>query len=99
VEATRVPVRGPLCAGDVVLLLDEVERHWAAGREVLCDVEGVCDLGVIDALSRLALLARRHAAWLRVQAATDDAQRLLELTGLAGALRVQVRRPSPPPQC
>lgn len=98
-EATYVPVRGPLCAGDVVLLVHEVEQHWAAGRQVVCEVRGVCDLGVVDALARLALASRRHGAWLRIQASSQDAQQLLELSGLTTALRLEVRGPSPPTQC
>ena len=94
-----VSVRRPLCAGDVVLLLDEVEQHWAAGRQVLCDVHGVCDLGVVDALARLALASRRHGTWLRVRTDSADAERLLELSGLTTALRLEVRGPSPPSQC
>ena len=56
-------MRGPLCAGDIALLLDEAEQHWAAGRPVICDLLGLCDLGVVDALARLALAS----AVLRVE--------------------------------
>ena len=98
-ESSCVEVHGPLCAGDVVLLVHEVEQHWAAGRQVVCDVRGVCDLGVVDALARLALASRRHGAWLRVRADSQDAQQLLDLVGLATAVRVEVRGPSPRPPC
>lgn len=86
-------MQAPLCAGDVVLLLNEVEQHWRAGRQVVCDVHGVCDLGVVDALARLALASRRNGAWLRIRAAAQDVHQLLELTGLTTALRVEVRDP------
>ena len=85
--------------GDAVLLLDEVEQHWAAGRRVVCEVQGTCDLGVVDTLSRLALRAGRRGAELRVRAMTQDTRRLLELAGLTAVLHVEVRGPSPPPQC
>ena len=84
-------MRGPLCAGDVVLLLHEVEVHWTAGRRVVCEVHGLCDLGVVDALARLALASRRHGTWLRVRAVSDDVEHLLDLTGLSAVLHVEVR--------
>ena len=59
---------------------------------VVCAVRGQVDLGVVDALARLQLLARRAGASLAVEVADDAAgagpalDDLLALTGLQTAL-------------
>lgn len=54
-----------------------------AGGTVVCELHGDPDLGLLDALARLRLLASRHGGRLEVQADDDG---LLRLTGLSAAL-------------
>jgi hypothetical protein len=61
---------------------------------VVCDLHGTADLAVLDALARLQLVARRCGMRCDVHAAGDVAA-LLDLTGLADALRQPVREPEP----
>jgi hypothetical protein len=53
---------------------------------IVCDVRAVDrpDLATIDALARLALVAKRHRARLRLRGAGRELRDLLGLTGLAG---------------
>jgi hypothetical protein len=48
------------------------------------------DVLTVDALARLQLSARRHGRRLRVRAASDDLQDLIDLVGLRKALGVSV---------
>lgn len=86
-----MPIRGPLSAGDVALLTAQIERLWQEGEAVVCEVHGACDLGVVDALARVALLSRRRGTWLHVRVEQGDAEQVLDLTGLASAVRLEVR--------
>jgi hypothetical protein len=90
-EPVLVPVRGPLSADDVILLSALVERLRRRGERVICDARGTCDLGVLDAVARIALLSRRLGTWLHVRVEQGDVARLLDLTGLAYAVRLEVR--------
>jgi ABC-type transporter Mla MlaB component len=58
-------------------------------REVLrCEVAGVAaDTAALDALARLALLARRHGCELRICGASQELRSLIEFAGLAEVLR------------
>ena len=50
---------------------------------VICDVSALApDVGSIDALARLALLARRQGVELRLRKVPSELQELLELCGL-----------------
>lgn len=60
---------------------------------VTCDTSAAhVDLGLVGALARLALVARRHGCPLRVRGAGPDLVDLVELVGLGEAL--PVGRPS-----
>ena len=58
-------------------------------REVLrCEVAGVAaDAAALDALARLALLARRQGCELRLCGASPQLRALIALAGLADVLR------------
>jgi hypothetical protein len=50
---------------------------------IVCDVSTLApDVGSIDALARLALLARRQGMELRLRKVSSELQELLELCGL-----------------
>jgi ABC-type transporter Mla MlaB component len=57
-------------------------------REVLrCEVAGVAaNAAAIDALARLALLARRNGCELQICGASEDLRSLIAFVGLAGVL-------------
>jgi hypothetical protein len=65
---------------------------------VVCRLRGTADLAVLDALARLQLVARRCGMRCDVHAAGDVAE-LLDLTGMADALRQAVREAEPREQC
>lgn len=50
------------------------------------------DLGAVDALCRLALIARRHGAELRVRNASPRLRELLDFLGLGEALGLEPLR-------
>jgi ABC-type transporter Mla MlaB component len=58
-------------------------------KEVLrCEVEDVAaDAAAIDALARLALLARRHGCELQICGASEELRSLIAFAGLAEILR------------
>jgi anti-anti-sigma regulatory factor len=58
-------------------------------EEVLrCEVAGVAaDAAALDALARLALLARRRGCELRICGASPELRSLITLAGLADVLR------------
>lgn len=65
----------------------------SSGAPVLvCDVAAVteADAGTIDALGRLQLTARRLGGELRLRHARPELRELLDLTGLAGTLPLEV---------
>ena len=70
-------MRGPLSAGDTAQLCRDVEALLRAGTAVVLHLEG-CDLTVVDAVSRLRLLARNRSARLEV----DGERELLAWCGL-----------------
>ena len=62
---TVVAVRGPLSAGDIVQLCADVDALLRRAEHVVVSVDH-CDLTVVDAVSRLRVLARRCAGRLDV---------------------------------
>ena len=77
-EPARV---APLCAR-VAAVLDE-----RPVRLVVCDVATVSgDLAAVDALARLALLARRRQTAMRLEHASAELQAIITLAGLADVL-------------
>ncbi|GAA2784587.1 STAS domain-containing protein [Streptomyces showdoensis] len=69
---------GRLCA-----LLDAAEP-----TDVVCELDGLgrADLGVVDALARLRLAARRRGHRLTFRGAGPELRSVLELVGLGGLL-------------
>ena len=89
-------ISGPLTPADAAALCEraraELERSDA---EVLdCDVAALTrpDAGTVEALARLQLTARRHGRWIRLRDPSPELRELLDLFGLAEALRVEPRR-------
>jgi hypothetical protein len=75
--------------------------HAAQQAKVLyVDADGFsADLQVVDALARLALLARRNGCELVLVGASAELIDLIELAGLSGVLRNELTRRSRPPRC
>ncbi len=74
-------VRGPLSAGDITQLCHDVDDLLHQARHVVLRIEH-CDLTVVDAVSRLRVLARRHPGTLDVEGDRD----LLAYCGLDDVL-------------
>jgi anti-anti-sigma regulatory factor len=72
-----------------VLRRSYLEAMEKREREVLrCEVAGVAaDTDALDALARLALLARRHGCELRICGASPELRSLIVFAGLAEVLR------------
>jgi ABC-type transporter Mla MlaB component len=81
-----VQVHGPLGPDEIRRLCDQVRTLLAGDSRVICDVQGQADLGVVNALAHLHLMARRLDAYLRVQVTGENLAELLELTGLEAAV-------------
>jgi hypothetical protein len=75
---TLVEVRGPLGPEDAQLLCARIGALLLQ-EDVACALTGHPDLGVLDALARLQLLARRLGRRLTI---SGDDEGLLALTGL-----------------
>lgn len=78
-EAAVLEVRGPLPPAQARALADRLAPYLCAG--VVIEVRGSVDLGVVDVLARLALLAGRRGVRLQVRA-DERLAPLLRLTGL-----------------
>jgi ABC-type transporter Mla MlaB component len=76
--------------GEMTALLARVRPFPCAGSAgmVVCDLGGWgrADLGTVDALARLHLLARRRGRRLRLRQVPPELADLIRLTGLAGVL-------------
>ncbi len=82
-------------AVEVGVLTAELRSLVAAGATAaVCDVSGIIttDMGVVDALARLQLSARRLGCDLTLWRESVELARLLEFVGLAEALRVELGR-------
>ncbi|MCW2600739.1 MAG: hypothetical protein JWM02_2568 [Frankiales bacterium] len=79
-----VDVCGPLGPAEVRQLCNRVQGLLLAdgSRSVLCNLGSHPDLGAVDALVRLHLMARRLDVSLRVRATGEGLAALLDLTGL-----------------
>ena len=66
VVTTATTLRGPLSAGDITQLCRAVDATLRKGETVVLSIEH-CDLTVVDAVSRLRVLARRHQGRLHVE--------------------------------
>ncbi len=83
-------IDGPLTADTVASLCDRVGAalRGADVDLVTCDVRRLTgpDAGVLDALARLQLTARRAGSSIRLRSASAELCDLLELAGLRGAV-------------
>lgn len=86
-KAVVVEVRGPLGPGGSRLLCEQVRRLLQDGN-VTCDLQGTADLGVVDALARIALMAKGLG---RQVCLSGDDGGLLALTGLEVIRQAEAR--------
>jgi ABC-type transporter Mla MlaB component len=86
-------VSGPLTPADAADLSERVraELERSGDPVVVCDVAGLTrpDAGVIDALARAQLTARRLGGRVQLRDPPRELRELLDLFGLASALRVE----------
>jgi ABC-type transporter Mla MlaB component len=80
-------IRGRIAAADARPLCDDASKLLAerAGDILVCDVKGLVatDAGTVDALCRLALIARRLGSPIVLQGASPELCALIDLMGLA----------------
>ncbi|MCY0922077.1 MULTISPECIES: STAS domain-containing protein [unclassified Streptomyces] len=96
-ESLTVPGPAPL-PRDVAALCERIGRLARDGpREVACDVSALTrpGLGVVDAVARLALAARRAGVRLRLTGAGPSLRVLLALVGLVELLGEPEEREPP----
>jgi hypothetical protein len=97
-DVVTVRVHGPLSAAQVRGLHERLEARLAGGdppcsrtpKVVICCVDGCADVSVIDALARIALVATRNHAAVRVRSDAQELAGLLALTGLASVIRLEL---------
>jgi ABC-type transporter Mla MlaB component len=88
-RSASLTIVGPLACADLRSLCAQIETLMAGGRvEVLCcELVGVrADAVSLDALARLALVARRRGARVRLEGATRELRELVDLAGLGDVL-------------
>ena len=79
-------LRPAMSVADARCLAARVERLLRSGVDVVCRVD-VADLGAVEALARVRLLAQRLGACARVRVTGDERLGdLLELAGLGQVL-------------
>lgn len=91
-EELRLRIRLPVAPGDVSGLCARLEPELARGAaRALCDFDGPGepDLAAVEALARLALLARRHGCTLQLGVAPPCVAELVALAGLGDVLLVR----------
>ena len=95
---TSIAISGPLGPRDLAALCERVRRELAdtPGTTLVCDVRALAaaDAGMVGALARLQLTARRLGCDVRLRGPSPELCELLDLCGLAGVLRVEARRQS-----
>jgi ABC-type transporter Mla MlaB component len=92
-EVVRIRVPSPLCRAQLPELFAGTCEQLAQGEceLLLCEVSGVApDAVAVDALARLALVARRNGCEVRLRGASAELRRLIDLIGLADVLRVEL---------
>ena len=89
-DSVLVVLHGPLDDAQSQAICDRAQLVLAAGsvRGVVCDLQGVVDLSVIDMLARLRLLTRRSGATLRMLSLEEDVESLLAYCGLDDAVNL-----------
>ncbi len=93
-----VKVRGPVSTGRAHRLCERLEAALLEHDPVcvVCRVDGLADLSVLDVLARIALIAGRCRAAVRVTCTSGDLEGLLTLTGLASVVTVELQRGGQP---
>ncbi|WP_031083634.1 STAS domain-containing protein [Streptomyces sp. NRRL WC-3549] len=93
-------VTGRVTRADVPALCAELEALLTRSPAAVvdCDVHGVpgADLTLVEAVARLALVARRAGARLRLRHAPGELRSLLGLVGLAEVVGPGGTDPDPP---
>jgi ABC-type transporter Mla MlaB component len=86
-----VRVSGPVSSDQAQRLYAKLEAQLDEQDPVcvLCRVNGLIDLSVLDVLARVGLMARRRHISMRVASACEDLEGLLALTGLASVVSVE----------
>jgi hypothetical protein len=89
-----IALDAPLSPGASKAVFRHVETLLGAGGrlQIICDVSGRPDLGLIDVLARLALLTQRSRVCLRVRPVGDTSEYLAELVALTGLECLEQRR-------
>ncbi len=88
-RAVTVTIRSPLLRTDLPGLFERTHALLRADcvETLRCEVEGVAaDLVAAEALSRLALLARRRGCRTQLCGASPELRALVAFVGLAGVL-------------
>jgi ABC-type transporter Mla MlaB component len=94
-RSATLPIAGPLRRADLRGLHARTRALLGGGGvEVLrCELTGVqADAVTLHALARLALLARRQGARMRLQGASRELLELIDLAGLRDVLGGEPRR-------
>ena len=85
-----VSLSAPVGRDDVARLCEQVRKGLRASgaRVVVCDVDGVGqpDIGIVDALARMQLVARRNGGEVRLRCASGQLLDLIRFVGLAKVL-------------
>jgi hypothetical protein len=86
VRSAVMSLDAPISPGASAAVFRQVERLLSAGvhLEIICDVSGRPDLGLIDVLAQLALLTQRSGACLRIRPVGNTSEHLAELIALTG---------------
>jgi hypothetical protein len=86
IRSVVIALDAPLSPAASKAAFRQVETLLSAGGyvEIVCDVSGRPDLGLIDVLARLALLTQRSRVCLRVRPVGDTSEHLAELVALTG---------------
>jgi ABC-type transporter Mla MlaB component len=95
-QSVTLTIAGPLERAALPALFQRTCALLAGSTAtVLCcelDESVAADAVAVDALARLALVARRHGASVCLSGASDEMLALVALIGLAEVLRVEPRR-------
>ncbi|HEX4429097.1 MAG TPA: STAS domain-containing protein [Frankiaceae bacterium] len=96
-----VQVHGPVSRARADRLYERLEARFTERDPVcvVCRVAGFADLSVLDVLARIALMATRRHAAVRVTSTCGDLQGLLALTGLASVIKVESECGGQPEAC
>ncbi len=84
VETAVLALRGPVAPAEVRALAERLAGRLHA--DAVVEVGGTVDVGVVDVLARLALVARRRGVRLRVRA-DEGLAGLLALVGLRAVVQ------------